>query len=313
MWLCACLTGIQPIAVQQNGQIRATGSNVTQLDAGNPIAEFLQTGHMNCPSVPWCCVLSTKWTTLIMWNPLRPSCVNCMEVSWLIQRGIFMYSDNTCPYMARLSMIFCDTCASRCWIVPHTIWTFHRVTFVWILVFWDVTFSHWVINSWCFEALSFLHLQRTSSLWLLNIILFLSTKDICLTIKELWSFRTGNQWHSVISQKNWILRDGAIRTLSLSMTSICLVTSRKKRLQILVGWQCQGPSSAVILALALAIDCRGDLLACVGGMPALTLRGLTPSHKQFPNSFHLRKSHTRLHKLIWVVGGWVWMMNFRLS
>jgi len=76
MWLCACLTGVQRIAVQQKGQIRANGSNVTQVNAGIPSAEFLQKGHTDCPSVPWCCVSSTNQTTVIMWNPLRPSCVH---------------------------------------------------------------------------------------------------------------------------------------------------------------------------------------------------------------------------------------------
>jgi len=41
MWLCACLTGVQSIALQQNGQSRANGSNVTQLNAGIPSAEFV--------------------------------------------------------------------------------------------------------------------------------------------------------------------------------------------------------------------------------------------------------------------------------
>jgi len=66
------------------------------------------------------------------------------------------------------------------------------------------------------------------------------------------------------------------------MTSICLVTSRKKWLQILVRWQCQGLIGEVVLALFLAIVCGGNLIVCVGRMPVLTLRG---SLVEWPYSF----------------------------
>jgi len=212
-------------------------------------------------------------------------------------------------------MIFCDICASRCWIIPHTVWTFHHVTFVWILFFWDVTLTiGWVIPGALKHCSSFTYRgQAVFDCWISfsfsvpKIYIWQSRK---YDLSELGTTHTVAQCH-IPEELN--LPDSAIRNLSLSKTSICLVTSRKKRLQILVRWQCQSLSGEGILALSLVVVCGWDLLACGGRLPVLTLRGLTPSHTPFPNSFYLRKSHLRLHKLIWIVGEWVWLMNFRLS